>query len=130
MDKNFGNTFFRENSMNKANGPIKRIKIGLVIGSLVILSGCAWFWDGGYYYGDAVVSEPDMYLFGGDYYRGRDVRDYSHRGFESRGVAHSSGVQSRAAAQSVSGQSRVVSQSGGGQIRGAEHSSGGKGERR
>jgi hypothetical protein len=120
MDKNFGNTFFRENSMNKSNGPVKRIKIGLLIGLLAILTGCAAFWGGGYYYGDAVVvSEPDMYLFGGDYYRGGDEHNYSHRGSESRRVAHTS-----------SEQSRVATQSSGGQSRGAEHSSGGKGERR
>ena len=87
--------------MNKANGPVERIKIGLVIGLLVVLSGCAGFWvEEGYYgyYGDAVmVSEPDLYLFGGDYYRGRDAHNYSHRGSESRRAAHPSGGQSRVA---------------------------------
>lgn len=38
-----------------------------------------------------VVIEPDVYLFGGDYYRGRDAHNYSRRGFESRGAAHSDG---------------------------------------
>jgi hypothetical protein len=97
--------------MNKANGPIERIKIGLVVGLLAALTGCAayggggYYGDTGYYYG---VSEPDMYLFGGDYYRGRDAHNYSHRGTESRGVAHSGGVQSHAAVQTSSVQSRGV----------------------
>ena len=39
-----------------------------------------------------VVQEPDQYLFGGDYYYGHGVYNYSHRGFESRGAAHSGGL--------------------------------------
>ena len=77
--------------MNKANGPVERVKIGLMIGLLATLTGCAGYWGGGYYYGDTmVVSEPgpDLFLFGGDYYRGRDAHNYSHRGSESRAVAH------------------------------------------
>jgi hypothetical protein len=35
-----------------------------------------------------VVAEPDVYVFGGGYEGGRDVHDYSHRGSESRAVAH------------------------------------------
>ncbi|MGD1000402.1 MAG: hypothetical protein ABSA67_06850 [Candidatus Brocadiia bacterium] len=41
-----------------------------------------------YYGGGVVVTGPDLYLFGGGYDRGRDVRDYSHRGAESRAEAH------------------------------------------
>ena len=83
--------------MNKAEGPVNRVKIGLMIGLLATLSGCAGFWGAGYYYGDAVVVSapvPDMYLFGGDFERGRDVHNYSHRGSESRGAAHPGGGQS------------------------------------
>jgi hypothetical protein len=39
-----------------------------------------------------VVGEPDVYLFGGGYDHGRDVHNYSHRGAESRGAAHSGGI--------------------------------------
>ena len=35
-----------------------------------------------------VVPLPNVYFWGGPYDRGRDVRDYSRRGFESRGAAH------------------------------------------
>jgi hypothetical protein len=87
--------------MNKANGSVERFKIGLVIWLLTILTGCVGFWGGGYYYGDTMVGpEPDMYLFGGDYYRGHDAHYYSHRGSESRGVAHPSGGQSRGSVHS------------------------------
>jgi len=79
--------------MNKMNGPVERIRIGLMIGLLMALTGCGGYWGGGYYYGDegVVVSEPDMFLFGGDYGRGRDVHNYSHRGSVSRGAAHGGG---------------------------------------
>jgi len=92
--KNFGNTVFRENPVNKANGPVERIKIGLVVGLLATLTGCAGYWGRGYYYGNAVVMtglEPDLFLFGGDYGRGRDAHNYSHRGSESRRAAHPGG---------------------------------------
>ena len=58
--------------MNKANSPVERIKIGLVIGLLATLTGCAGYWTEGYYGDTMMVSgpEPDMYLFGGDYYGG------------------------------------------------------------
>lgn len=85
-----------KNPMNKTSGPFERIKIGLLIGLLATLTGCAGYWGGGYYYGDTVlVSEPgpDMFLFGGDYYRGRDARNYSHRGSESRRAVHPSNGQ-------------------------------------
>jgi hypothetical protein len=38
-----------------------------------------------------VVAEPDLFLFGGGYDRGRDVHGYSQRGAVSRGAAHPSG---------------------------------------
>jgi hypothetical protein len=82
--------FFREGTvrMNKASGPVDRIKMGLGIVLLATLMGCVGYVDGGYG-GTVVVAEPDVYVFGGGYYeRGRDVHDYSHRGSESRAVAH------------------------------------------
>ena len=81
--------FFREGKvrMNKANGPVDRIKIGLGIALLAALTGCVGFVGGGYG-GEVVVPGPDLFLFGGGYDRGRDVHDYSRRGGESRAAAH------------------------------------------
>ena len=77
--------------MNKTNGPVDRIKMGLGIALFAVLTGCVGYVDGGYG-GAVVVAEPDVYVFGGGYYEGgRDVRAYSHRGFESRAVAHPGG---------------------------------------
>ena len=105
--------------MNRTNASVERIRIGLVIGLLATLTGCGGLWGGGYYYGDegVVVLEPDMYLFGGDYGRGRDVHNYSQRGSASRGAAHSGGVQSRSAAHSGGVQSRSAAHSGGGRVK-------------
>ena len=89
--------FFREGKirMNQTNGPVNRIKIGLGIALLAALTGCVGYVDGGYvgegYGGAVVVAEPDVYIFGGGYERGRDVHDYSRRGGESRAAAHPSG---------------------------------------
>jgi len=83
-----------ENIMNKVNGSVERMKIGLICGLFVVLMGCLGVSGRGYYYGDSVVvSDPDMYLFGGDYYGGHYAHGYSHRGFESRGAAHFSGAR-------------------------------------
>jgi len=79
--------------MNKVKRPVDLIKMGLVIALLVSSTGCAGYWGGGYYGRTVVVSEPDEYLFGGEYYYGRDAYHYSHRGAESRRAAHSSGRQ-------------------------------------
>src|ERR1019366_4483967 len=81
--------FIREGKipMNKANGPVDRIKIGLAIALLVTLLGCVGYVGGGYG-GAVLVPEPDVYVFGGDYERGREVHEYSHRGVESRELAH------------------------------------------
>jgi hypothetical protein len=66
------------------------LKILLGIASLATLASCVGYVDGGY--GGAVVAPgPDLFLFGGGYDRGRDVHDYSHRGAESRAVAHPGG---------------------------------------
>jgi hypothetical protein len=79
--------------MFKSNGPVDRIKIGLLIGLLTAMTGCAGYYGQGYYGegDDVVASDPDMYLFGGDYGNGRDVHNYSQRGSASRQVAHSGG---------------------------------------
>jgi hypothetical protein len=74
--------------MNKANGPVDRARIGLGIVLLAALTGCVGYVDGGYYGGPVVVPGPDVYFYGGGYERGHDVRVYSHRGIESRAVAH------------------------------------------
>lgn len=85
--------------MSKTNGPLDRIKTGLGIALLAAVMGCAAYVGGGY--GDAVVvPEPDVYFWGGGYVgggyeRGRDVHAYSHRGSESRAVAHSRGSGDR-----------------------------------
>jgi len=78
--------------MNKANILVDRIKVGLVFALLAALTGCVGYVDGGGGYGGVIVApEPDVYLFGGGYDRGRDVRGYSDRGSASRAVAHPSG---------------------------------------
>jgi uncharacterized membrane protein YgcG len=78
--------------LNKKHGPIDRIKIGLGIALLAAVTGCVGWVDGGGGYGGVVVApEPDLFLFGGGYDRGRDVHGYSDRGFESRAAAHPSG---------------------------------------
>jgi hypothetical protein len=63
---------------------------GLGVALLAALTGCVGYVDGGYveggYVGAVVVPEP--LFIGGAYERGRDVRVYSHRGVESRAVAH------------------------------------------
>jgi len=74
-------------SMNHAEGPIDRIKVGLGVALLAALTGCVGFVDPGYG-GVVAVPGPDFYFFGGGYERGRDAHYYSHRGFESRRVAH------------------------------------------
>jgi hypothetical protein len=73
--------------MNKRNGPVDRVKIGLGITLLATLMGCVGYVGGGYG-GAVVVPEPDVYVFGGGYERGHDVHAYSQRGYASRAVAH------------------------------------------
>ncbi len=78
--------------MNKTNALVDRIKIGLALALLAALTGCVGYVDGGGGYGGVIVApEPDVFLFGGGYDRGRDVHDYDRRGGESRAVAHPSG---------------------------------------
>jgi hypothetical protein len=75
-------------NMNMANGPVDGIKIGLGMALLVALMGCVGYVGGGYGGTVIVPGPPDLFLFGGGYERGHDVHEYSHRGFESRAVAH------------------------------------------
>jgi hypothetical protein len=67
---------------------IRKILTGITL--LAALTGCVGYVGGGYG-GTVVVPGPDLVLFGGGYDRGRDVHDYSHRGAESRAVAHPGG---------------------------------------
>jgi len=65
------------------------LKIGLGIAIMAAFTGCVGFVGGDGGGGDVVVDPgPDAYFFGGGYERGRDVHDYSNRGFQSRAVAH------------------------------------------
>ena len=76
--------------MSEARARINPIRLGLGIALVAVftvsLTGCVGY---GGYGGDD--SGPDVYLFGGGYDRGGDVHGYSHRGAESRSVAHSGG---------------------------------------
>ena len=76
--------------MNKTNNPVDRIKIAMGIALLAALTGCVGFVGGGYRGEVVVPGPPDVFLFGGgfDHERGRDVHVESHRGYESRAVAH------------------------------------------
>ncbi|MGD1020733.1 MAG: hypothetical protein ABSA12_15580 [Verrucomicrobiia bacterium] len=76
--------------MNKANGSVDRIKMGLAVVLLATLMGCVGYVDGGYG-GTVVVADPDpdVYVLGGGYYGGgHDIHAYSNRGAASRAVAH------------------------------------------
>jgi hypothetical protein len=84
-----GGVFIMENCMKKELGRALQIKSKPLLGLLVALTGCVGYVASGYYDGAVVVPEPDQYLFGGEYYHGRDAHDYSHRGSESRAAAHS-----------------------------------------
>jgi hypothetical protein len=77
--------------------PVGQIKIGLGVAFLVaVTAGCVGYVDPGPVYGGAViVPEPEVYFWGGGYDRGHDVHVYSHRGGESRAVAHPSARPSR-----------------------------------
>jgi hypothetical protein len=77
--------------MNKTNGPVDQIRIGLGVALLAVLTGCVGGYvgvDGGYYGGVVVV---DPLFVGGVYDRGGEVHGYSHRGAVSRAVAHPGG---------------------------------------
>jgi hypothetical protein len=77
--------------MNEANGSMDRITmaLGMALLTATTLTGCLGFVGaGGDYGGEVVVREPDVYLFGGGYERGREEHDYGRRGSESRVVVH------------------------------------------
>lgn len=81
---------------NKVNGWMDRLKIGLGIALLAVLTGCVGYVDGGYGGGAVVVGGPDaVFLGGGHFDRGRDVHAYSARGAVSRSVAHGGGGRRR-----------------------------------
>lgn len=78
--------------MHKPNSAVDLIKVGLGIALLAAVTGCVGYVDGGYGATVVVPGPPDVVFYGGPYYeRGRDVHEYSHRGFESRAVAHPGG---------------------------------------
>ena len=77
----------RIDGAKKANAPVRGIAAGLGIALLTVLVGCVGYVDGGYG-GVVAAPEPDVYIFGGGYEHGRDVHFDSHRGHESRAVAH------------------------------------------
>ncbi len=84
--------------MNRAKGTVNCIKLGLGLTLFTALTGCVGFVDDGgypYYGGPVVVAEPPVVFFDGYYERGRDVHVYSHRGHESRAVAHRGGAPRR-----------------------------------
>lgn len=99
--------------MDEVKSLVNRIKICLVAGLLMSLTGCAGFVSGGYYVDEVVVPGPDVYLFQGEYDRGQDVHNYSHRGSESRIAAHPNvrqgGSVTRVAAHPNVGQSGPAS---------------------
>jgi len=79
-----------------------KLRYALLLILPVLLTGCVGYGRGGYGggYGGGYVDDggyyggdpgPDVYLFGGNYDRGRDVQAYSHRGSVSRAFAHSGG---------------------------------------
>lgn len=72
--------------MNKTNGLVDRIKMGLIIALVAVSAGCVGYVNGGYG-GAVVVPVPEVYVFGGAYERGPDVRVYSQRGYQSRQAA-------------------------------------------
>ena len=82
--------------MNTTKGVVERIKMGLGIALLAASTGCLGVVDGGYgYEGPVFLPGPEFFLFGGGFDRGRDVHRYSHRGSESRRVAHPGGGHER-----------------------------------
>jgi hypothetical protein len=55
----------------------------LCMALFLTMTGCVGYVDGGG--GGVYVTPPEpVVVFGGDYDRGHDVHDYSHRGYESR----------------------------------------------
>jgi hypothetical protein len=69
---------------------LNRIRIGLALVFLAVLTGCVGYADGGAVVaGPAVgIYGPDVGFYGGFYDRGHDVHAYRDRGVRSRGIAH------------------------------------------
>jgi hypothetical protein len=72
---------------------LNRIKIGLAMVLLGVLTGCVGYADGGAVVAgpDVGIYGPDVGIYGGFYDHGHDVHAYHDRGFRSRGVAHPGG---------------------------------------
>jgi len=72
---------------------INYLKISLAMAVLAFSAGCVGYAGGGYDYvgGPYVGPAPEVTFYGGFYGRGRDVHEFSHRGFESRGVGRGGG---------------------------------------
>jgi hypothetical protein len=91
--------FYREimAGMQQIKTVVDRIKIGLAIVGLTVLTGCIGVEDGGGYSGGEVGwwgggGDYDRQRSGGgDYDRGHDVQTYSARGATSRETAHGGG---------------------------------------
>jgi hypothetical protein len=69
------------------------LKAGFALGAalLITLTGCVGFVGGGYGGGGWWGGDDGWWGGGGGYDRGRDVHNYSQRGFASRAAAHPGG---------------------------------------
>ena len=73
------------NSLNNINSSMGRLKLGLGIALLAVVTGCVGYVGGG---GAVYVpGPPDVVFFGGGFEH-EHVHEYSHRGFESRHWDH------------------------------------------
>ena len=66
---------------------MRRLKLGVGIAILAASAGCVGYVEGGYG-GPVVLPGPELFFWGGEYEGGHEAHAYSHRGFESRAVAH------------------------------------------
>jgi hypothetical protein len=78
------------------NESFDRIWMAVALALGLGFTGCAGYVGADYGGGGVVVADPDVYVFGGTYDRGHDVHVYSHRGAESRAVAHPHNVHAPA----------------------------------
>jgi hypothetical protein len=70
-------------------GLIAFLNFSTISGAQPVVYGA--YGNGCYYNNGDYCNDGGVYLFGGGYDNRRDVHNYSHRGFESRGRAHSGG---------------------------------------
>lgn len=70
---------------------VDRIKLGMAIAGLTVLTGCIGVVDDGGYSGGEVGWWGGWWGGGGGYDRGHDVQTYSARGATSREAAHGGG---------------------------------------